>query len=464
MLGVRVELPDEALRVSGVSIDTRVLEDGDLFVALPGNRVDGHVFLDEAFKKGAAGAIVDRKHFFSERENMARFRNILTVEDPVRALQMLANWHRMKFQLRAIGITGSVGKTTTKEFLNYVLSRKYSVLATQGNLNNHLGLPLTLFRLRSGHRFCVAEMGANHLGEIRQLANILKPDAALITKICPAHLEGFGSLQAIYQAKTEIYEPLRKGSTVVIPDDDETLFAKAHRMDLKVVTVGFSEGADYQINVIDQKEGQVRFVLNERKQFSFRSRASFLARNAAYAVAMAEQFGISMEDLPESWDDLHLPQGRFEEIPMSNGIRVIFDGYNANPASFENAVDSFCMMPLEGRRMMVFSDMLELGADSAKYHDALGRHLASSSLHFVVAYGPMAKLSIEAIRKTNSSLPAEHFENARDAAMALQEKLEPGDGVLLKASRGMKVEEVLGCLKANLKLRDSQVRQTTVAG
>jgi UDP-N-acetylmuramoyl-tripeptide--D-alanyl-D-alanine ligase len=458
-LGIRLELAEGSLRIAGVSIDSRSLGQGELFVALPGARADGHAFLGDVFGRGAAGAVISKKYFHLAKDKLARLRNLLPVDDPAEALGTLAAAYRARFHLRAIGITGSVGKTTTKEFLAYLLGRKYAVLATRGNLNNHLGLPLTLFGLRSAHRFCVAELGANHLGEIRYLASILRPDAAILTKICPAHLEGFGSLEAVVQAKTELLEPLRKGSPAVIPDDDAALLAKAHRLSLKVVTVGFSEHADYQISVIEPAGDCISFVLNERKRFVFRSRASFLARNAAYAVAMAEQCGVSMEDLPEVWDGLSLPSGRFEEIALEGGVRIIFDGYNANPASFEHAVDSFCAMPLAGRRMMVFSDMLELGAAAPKYHEALGRHLAASSLHYVAAYGPMARHTIDAIGRSNSTLVAEYFESAQEAALALEARLEEGDGVLLKASRGMKVESVLEFLKSHPKTEPRQAPQ-----
>ncbi len=443
LLDARVELPDDSLKMTGVSIDTRTLEKGSLFVALPGAQADGHAFLEPAFAKGASGALIEKKFFLASKDRLIRMKNLIPVEDPARALAVVAGAHRLKFHLRAIGITGSVGKTTTKEFLNYMLTRKYAALSTKGNFNNHLGLPLTLLGLGAHHRFCIAELGANHLGEIRQLSGILKPDSAILTRVCPAHLEGFGSLAAVYQAKTELFESLKRGSPVVIPDDDQQLFAKAHRLSLKVVTVGFSEYADYRIDVIEAKDGMVSFLLNNRRRFSFRSHATFLVRNAAMAAAMAEHCGVSLEDIPEVWDDLRLPSGRFEEVALRDGVRGIFDGYNANPESFEKAVDSFCRMPFRGKRVMVFSDMLELGAEARGYHESLGRYLAGSPLHYVAAYGAMSRYAIEAIRKANGSMPADHFEKSEEVARALFDKLEPGDGVLFKASRGMKVESVL---------------------
>ncbi len=446
ILGATLRLPNLSVFISGASIDTRILSEGNLFVALRGEKSDGHCYLKEAFLKGASGAIVDRDFVDENLEKLASseapYRNLIPVSDPAEAFRELAAAYRLRFDLKVVGITGSVGKTSTKEFLRYILSHKYSVLATEGNLNNHLGLPLTLFGLRSIHQACVAELGANHMGEIRGLAGVLKPDHAILTRIAPCHLEGFGSLDNIYKAKLELFEALRAGSSGVIPDDDPVLFSRSRRSGLHLVRAGFSPDAEGRVSEVRVSDSRVRFKFKGR-EFSFPGLAGFLAVNAAMALAMAEILGLECFDLPQEWDDLKLPGGRFEETAVEGGIRLIYDGYNASPASFEAALDTFAKLDTEGRKILVFADMLELGDEEEKLHEELGRKISRSGIDVAVAYGKLAKFAADVIRKEKKDVRVECFENPGDAAGYLKRTLRQGDVVLLKASRGMKIEEVL---------------------
>lgn len=453
-LGIPLQFPNPAVQAAGASIDTRTLAAGDLFVALKGTRQDGHTYLEEAFRKGAAGSLMDQKVFDSEKERFSGprglFQNLLTVRDTEKSLQDLALWNRNRFSVAAVGVTGSVGKTSTKEFLSYLLGLKFSVLSNRGNFNNHLGLPLTLLQLDISHRFAVAELGANHAGEIRALSHLLKPAAAILTQVSPAHLEGFGSLDAIYNAKLELLESLPPGSPAVLPDDDLRLIEKARRLNLHLILVGKSVRADCRLTDCFVKDAYVHFELNGNWRFAFPGLAPFLARNAAMAAAMAEALGLRLEEVPGIWEGIALPSGRFQERLIGDGIRIIDDGYNANPASFEKALETFQILEAAGKKILVFSDMLELGAESEKYHDELGRKIAACSLDFVAAYGERAKRSLQALHRENPSLEARHFKSSRDVADFLITLLRPGDVVLMKASRGMKVEEVWRSLEEKL--------------
>ena len=224
--------PDPQKKWGGASIDTRTLRPGEVFFALRGNNRDGHDCLREAFRKGTSGAVISGDYLKKERENLFRerslFQNLIVVNDPEETLGILAGQYRTLFSAEGVGVTGSVGKTGTKEFLRFILSHKYPILASSGNFNNHLGLPLTLFQLQPEHQYCVAELGANHRGEIRRLSALLKPRVGIITGISPAHIEGFGSLEGIYEGKLELASSLVKNKgTLVIPDKDPELIRRA---------------------------------------------------------------------------------------------------------------------------------------------------------------------------------------------------------------------------------------------
>lgn len=445
LLGAGLELPQPAVSIEGASIDTRTLTRGNLFVALKGVQSDGHLFLEDAFRKGASGAILLQKYFYAHKEKFLRpdsgFRNLIVTENPEKTFAELAAAYRAKFNIRALAVVGSVGKTSTKEFLAYLLRRNFSVLATEGNLNNHLGLPLTLFRLRPGHEIAVCELGTNRLGDIAQLSEILKPSAGLLTRITPEHLEGFGSLENVYEGELELFEKLPRNAPVVIPDDDAVLLKKAARYPLKFMKSGLTPQADCKVSDISVSGSRVRFKVNDRS-FSFPGIAAFLARNAAMAIALAAECGVEWEKMEGDWDDFKTPAGRFQEQVLDAGYRFIHDGYNASPAAFEAALDSFRQVRTEGRKVLVFSDMLELGADEKQYHEALGRQIARAGLDYVVAYGPRAKWSVEALLGERSKLPVDFVESSKAAADSLREYIRPGDAVLFKASRGMKIEEV----------------------
>lgn len=447
ILATTLYSPEPSSEINGASIDTRSLQPGNLFVALPGEKTDGHQFLKTAFEKGASGAIVLDKYWniIPAAVRPPGWKNVIAVPDPAAAFLKLAGAYRDSLKIKTIGVVGSVGKTSTKEFLHYLLRQKFPVLATEGNLNNHLGLPLTLFKLKPHHQIAVCELGTNRIGDVRQLAEILKPNCGLLTRIAPEHLEGFGTLENIYEGELELFHAMREGSPAVIPDDDPVLLKKVAGLPLCWIRVGTTANANYRLTDLRSDSNRVHFKVNGQP-FSFSGSATFLARNAAIAIAMAETCGVDFSEMPEFWEDFKLPAGRFQEQVFPPGVRVIFDGYNASPVSFDAALQAFEAMPATGKKIVVFSDMLELGPEEKDFHEALGKRIAHAKLDGAIAYGTRARWSIETIQRENAHLSAEYVDNQREAALRLEGKLQAGDMLLLKASRGMKIENVLNYL------------------
>jgi len=446
-LGVSPELPDLGLKIRSLSMDTRTIQPGDLFVAFKGERSDGHAFLPEAFEKGASGALIDIKQkdaiFEALRGMNCNILNLISVADPQTAMTTLAAAYRKILSVKVIGITGSVGKTTTKEFLACLLRRKYSVLATAGNLNNHLGVPLMLSRLDASHQYAVMEMGASAPGEIGALAEFVMPSGGILTPIGPAHLAGFGSLENVYRTKLELADYLSPGDPLVVPDGDAKLLDMIRQKGRMAITVGYSDAAEYRISDASSLGGFVSFLINGRGPYSFQGQAAFLSLNAGLAIAMARNLGLSWEEIPSRWNDVDFASGRFRETMLASGVRVIDDSYNANPVSFSSALDAFCSLSADGKKIVVFADMRELGPDEGRFHRELGEKVVSSGADMAFAYGKLAHASIEAIVSTGARCDARHFENSDQVVVALKDVLRAGDLVLFKGSRSMHVEKIL---------------------
>lgn len=454
ILGVECQMSNPSILIQGASIDTRKLEAGNLFVAIKTERDDGHRYLENAFLKGASGALIEKDFFEAHqlelKNNSKVFQNLLPVSDPARSLADLASWYRSSQNLKAIAITGSVGKTSTKEFLAYLLRHKAPTLSTEGNLNNHLGLPLTLFRLQPSHRFCVAELGANHAGDIDYLGSMMRPDIAMITQVAPVHLQGFGSLKGIYDAKCELMKALKPGSPIILPEHDNLLVSRAKRFNLNVIKVGYSMQADYKISNVQHDGKWVSFTINNQWNFRFPGLAPFLAKNAGMAIAAGEAAGFPIQEMPSVWDGLQIPKGRFQERLYANQVRVIDDCYNASPVSFRRSLETFAALPPRRKKIVVISDMLELGEEEKKFHEDLGRFVGAQPFDLVVAYGPLSKYAAESVKAVNPSKNhVEYFENLDQAAEFLIHQIHPEDDVLLKASRGMSMDKVLKVIEEN---------------
>ncbi len=451
LLKSEIVLPDPLQKWSGVSIDTRSLTADQAFFALRGKDGDGHDHLWDAFRKGANGAVI-RKDFLREtREKLFReralFRNLIPVQDPEEALGSLSGHYRSCFSAVGVGVTGSVGKTGTKEFLSFLLGQKYPILSSKGNFNNHLGLPLILFQLQAEQQYCVAEMGASAKGEIRKLSALLKPQVGVITGISPAHLEGFGSLEGIYEAKLELADALmRTKGTLVLPDGDPVLIERGRKRKVPILLFGKNKGSDFCLTGCKVQDGWVRFEVNGRWEFRFPGHATFQADNALAAIAACFACGVSISDLPSVWKDVQLSHGRFEVLSPREGVTFVNDCYNASPYSFERSLEAFKKLEGGVRKILVLGDMLELGLESAAHHRELGQKIQKINFQALLSYGDWIRESIALCEETGNPPLVLHFEDKKMLAHFLGNFLRSGDQVLFKASRGMKLEEVIDAL------------------
>lgn len=451
-LDVRTLYADSTLTINGACLDSRTLKPGNLFVALKGTAQDGHVYLPQVFDRGASAALVNRDYcaqneLLHVREDSCSFKNLIPVPCVEEALVKLAAWRRRIYLKSVLGVTGSVGKTSTKEMLGYLLSKRFKGLTGSGNFNNQLGLPLNLISLNPEHEFCLAELGASKPGDIRFLTDILRPTHALITQISASHLEGFGSLEAIYETKLELADSLPEGGICVIPDFDPVLLEKARRRNRRWILVGETDRADYRLSDIHMDGNFVQFRLAGRKTFHVPAAAPFFAQNAAMAAAMADQLGFFLEDQPATWSDFVLPAGRFERREIGDGVTVIYDGYNASPASFKRSIEGFQTLRVSGRKAVMFSDMLELGPDAEFYHYELAQRLAAAGFDFIGAYGHFAVRALKQISGGEASCDVHLYETPEEAGRFLAGYLKKGDAVLLKASRGMRIDKTLTALQ-----------------
>lgn len=419
--------------MSGVSIDSRTIAAGDLFVPLPGTRVDGHAFLDEAFARGAAAALCSRE---AHRRIEGREPGpLIVVEDVTEGLQRLARRHRDGWNGLLVGVTGSAGKTTTKDLLAAALGAAAPTLRTEGNLNNHWGVPLTLLRLRPEHRAAVVEMGMNHPGEIARLAAVARPNAAVVTNVGRAHLEHLGTLQAIAREKAALVLALGAGDTAFVPSDSRPLAAAIGGAPCRRVTFGLSRGADLHPDALEDL-GPAGLAL-EVAGFP-RIRLALVGRhqalNALAALAAAREYRLDPRAVAAALEAYRPLPGRME-VRRARGATLLVDCYNANPDATRMALETLSGWPGAGRRIALLGDMLELGAGAAALHRETGGAVRDAELWAVGAHA--------ADYAAGARVPARTFDDVPEAAAALASALAPGVVVLIKASRGARLERVL---------------------
>ena len=419
---------------SGCSYDSRTLQPGELFIALRGAERDGHDFISAAFAKGAGAALVDR--------DAAYPLSVIRVDDARKRSGLLAGHWRAGFNVPIIAVTGSNGKTTVKEMIKAILSADAEVLSTQGNLNNDIGVPLTLFRLAPEHRFAVVEMGANHAGEISWLSRITRPDVALITQCAPAHLEGFGSIAGVADAKAEIYEGLAPGGTAVVNIDDDfsELWLERSRHN-RQITFGISANADVAARNIDTDftRGRTRFDLevHNRKvntELSLHGRHNVL--NALAAAACCIAVDTPLEQIRAGLEKVSPVTGRLQLKTGLQDARIFDDTYNANPMSLNAALEVVSELP--GRSWLILGDMGELGSASARLHEEAGAQARALGLERLYGIGELAMHSVRGF-----GAGARHFELMDDLLETLRRELRPGVNLLVKGSRSMALERVV---------------------
>jgi UDP-N-acetylmuramoyl-tripeptide--D-alanyl-D-alanine ligase len=440
-VGSKGECDQEAVAM-GYSIDSRTLNAGDLFIAIAGEHFDGHNYVQASLEKGAVGAIVE-----AGKKVEGDPLRLLQVDDSLKALQLLGAAARRLWGKPLLAVTGSAGKTTTKEILAHILATRFRVMKSSGNLNNHIGLPLQLLKLEAEHDLGVVEMGMNHAGEIRALGELAHHDLAVVTAVAPVHLEFFGSLAEIARAKYEIIETLPSGGVAVLNADDEYVCQFGRDFKGKVVTFGIKRSADVsaqQIKLNGAEGSTFELVVGSvGEPVTFPLVGEHNIYNALAAAAAAMDRGISPSQAAAALSGIAPPDKRGQVLHL-NGATIINDCYNSNPRALEAMIDTLASMKAE-RRILVVGEMLELGPTAEALHRECGKHAADKKVDMVIGVRGMARAVAEAA--CGSGTQAQFMETPEQAGEWLARNLRPGDAVLLKASRGVKLERALNLLQ-----------------
>ncbi len=447
-LGFETALPAD---VGGISTDSRTTRNGDVFVAIRGEKFDGHDFITKAIGAGAIALVVDKK-WADVNGTMLVSLSIprLVVEDTTIALGELALCYRKKFDLPVIAVAGSNGKTTTKNMVGAVLAKKFNVLGTEGNLNNQIGVPQTLFRLSDEHEVAVVEIGTNHFGELAYLCRILEPTHGVITNIGREHLEFFGSTEGVAKAEGELLEWLHgnKGTFFGNKDDGHIKHRLARLRMKKSVTFGFrSAGVDVKGTVLGQDAlgcPKVRIRQKGKKPFDVQLGVpgEQNASNALVAATVGLTLRVSAREITKALETFTAPGKRMEVVQL-DGLKVLNDTYNANPDSMLSALAALQSMKTAGRRIAVLADMLELGKSAEKEHRNVGKALKRYHVDCLFTYGDLARHIHDASRVAEKV----HFDDKRVLCEQLSGFVSSGDLVLVKGSRGMKMEDVVSVLQ-----------------
>ena len=413
------------------SINSKEINKDDVFIGIKGETIDGSKFYMDALEKGAKGAIIT-KGFYTETID-DKF--IIEVEDTTKALQQLATYKRSKLNIPVIGITGSVGKTSTKDMISSVIETKYSVCKTKGNLNNHLGVPLTILSLKN-EEVLVVEMGMNHLGEISSLSNIAKPTIGVITNVGTAHIGNLGSRKNILKAKLEILDGIDNGKLIINNDNDMLHNWYLNNKD-NVITIGINNDSDYKAENISYKESTT-FTYND-KEIVVNVGGEAFVYNALMGIAVGTLLNIDIDDIKRGISSLKLTNNRLEVIEK-DGYRIINDCYNANFDSMKEGIQN--LSKYEGRKIAVLGDMLELGDYSEELHRNVGKVVNDNNIDILITVGEEAKYIDE-----ESNIEKYHFDNNEDAIKYIKSIINKGDNILIKASNGMKFIEIVNSLK-----------------
>jgi UDP-N-acetylmuramoyl-tripeptide--D-alanyl-D-alanine ligase len=460
--GQQLPLSDQGIGVSSVVVDSREVEEGSIFVALRGETVDGHLYVQDAFDRGAVAAVVEREIPCCEQVLDLRvpptisfdpltYPVCLRVQDVLVALQQASAGWRSRHDVRVVGITGSIGKTTTKDLVALVLAQRHCVLKSQGNYNNEIGLPLTLLRLNAAHHYAVLEMGTYGPGEIRLLAKLARPHIGVVTNVGPVHLERMGTIERIVAAKSELPHALPADGVAILNGDDERVQSMTKGTQAQVFTYGFTSDCDLWADSVETHGlSGVRFRFHYRRpggtEECVDARIPLLGRHSVYTALRAAAVGL-VEDL--TWDEIlrGLRLGEQVRLAVLAGIRgsiLMDDTYNSSPESATAALDA--LVDLEGRKIAVLGDMLELGAQEAAGHYQVGRR-AADVVSLLVTVGERGRLiGAGALESGMAQERVAHMADNEQAIAYLQTEIQEGDVLLIKGSRGMSMEQIVEAL------------------
>lgn len=422
--------------ISGVSADTRTIQPGDLFVAIKGENFDGHDFLASAFEKGASAAIVSKTELAQRKLSGPRY---IAVDDTLFALGELAQYYRECMPAAIVGVTGSNGKTTVKNLIYEIISRRGAAVKSAGNLNNLIGLPLSVFQLRKRHEFAVFELGMSARGEIDRLGNICSPDVAVITNVGPVHLEFLKNVDEVAKAKLEILPHIRLAGTLVVNGDDRALMYKIRNGRFRIIRFGLNRSNEIAPAALSFDGEQMAAIELDGQRIKSRLPGIHNVYNILAAMAVARALEIDTHDAALAIDAYH-PEGMRSEIFQRGGVTFFVDCYNANPVSTRNAVETLAKFP--GRRIAVLADMLELGEKSDLYHQEIGELCRELGIDQVFGLGPLSKNIVNRYGQGGR-----HYESKDDLIDSLSQFIKAGDVILFKGSRGMALEEIVDALK-----------------
>lgn len=443
------------IEINSITINSREVKTNALFIPLHGEKIDSHQFIDNAFENGAIATLIDENI-----QKLNKNKIYIKVKDTKKALQDIAAFYRRKFKIKMVGITGSVGKTSTKEMVSLVLSSKFNVHKTSGNLNGQIGLPLTIFGLQQFNDLAVVEMGISEFSEMEKLADIVNPDFAIITNIGVTHIENLKSQENILKEKLKITKNFDEQSVLFINKDDNMLSKVKMENRFKVVTFGIENDCDFKAENVKFNGNQTRFILKYKDKKSEKKVLNTIPTigihnvyNALAGIALGVHLGISILDIQKSilqYKSLDKRQCIFENVKVKNNdkkivINIIDDTYNANPDSMKNAINvlNIYSRKKSGRKVAVLADMLELGEVSEELHLKLGEYVAQNNIDILLTVGKEAKNIALGAKKVNKNIKAQSFENNLEAYKFLKDNLQDGDNVLFKGSRGMHIDEIV---------------------
>ncbi len=436
--------------IYAVAIDTRKIRKNSLYIALKGKRYDGHAFASQALEKGACGIIVNRAAL--KRYKIKTQKIVLEVNDTLQALQDIAHYYRNKFSLQVIGITGTNGKTTTKDILRRLLSSRFNVLSTQGNMNNQIGVPLMLLRLTSKHQYAVLEIGTNMPGEVKKLCRMASPTVGLITNIGAAHLEGLKTLHGVAREKTALFDSLPANGLAVVNADDRYLHKNLSKLRCRIHTFAIeNDAATRAENICISARKKTSFLLcinNEQQRCATSLKGTGNIYNILAASTVAYHFGLSLREICDSVASFAGSPDRLEIISL-NGKILINDVYNANPASMKMAIQTLVNIGSKRRKIVVAGDMLELGKHSRKLHMDMGKYIAKSKVDLLFTLGKSARLiGKSAVQYGFIKRNVFFYNNMNRLVDKLLKIISQDDALLVKGSRAMGMERIVQALSS----------------
>lgn len=439
-------------RFGGIGIDSRTIDPQALFIAIRGGTHDGHCFVADVTAAGVQGVLIETgKAADLPCDRIGAQGGVcIAVADTTRALGDLAAYHRRRHRAGVVAITGSNGKTSTRTMTTAVVARRFETLSPAGNFNNEIGLPLTLLNLTARHRWAVVELGMNHFGEIRRLAEICLPDIGMITNIGPAHLEGLGSIDGVMRAKAELLEKIKPEGTLVLNADDPRTRALARKSPQPVILFGLGEGADIRGKSIVATGQGNSFTLElpgESITVALRVHGDFMVVNALAAAAVGYRLGLPAREIKAGLESFRPVGGRMRVLETALGLHIIDDTYNANPGSMASAIQTVAALSAGKPAILVAGDMLELGDHAVDLHEKIGRAAARAGIDRLYVTGGFAEATAQGARKAGMAGRRIFIGRRRDIIADLKTRLAPGDWLLIKGSRGMALETVTAAIR-----------------